>query len=360
MVQTSHPARPVTLTPPPLTASRRQWRWQEWLALVGVGFLVWQAWTLIAWLAAGPRATTQDRDRSSAAWAAAHIYEAVAVVVAVVVVGWVVRQCRREGRLVFDAQLCIAGALCYWLDPVANMFQPVYVVSSNFINIGNWCSQMPFIPNNDCGRNPEPIVFMGLLYVSGFVVCGHAIGALLRAVRRRWPAMSWGRLLLVLVGVALCFDIVVEMPPILLHLWNYPSSSDRASILGHATKYPLSLAAGAVFGWGAVGLVHFIRDDRGRTIFEQRLDHLAPRRRTLVSTLALVAYMNLMVFGVDLILATGAPYASPWRGLPAHVVNGACDTADGTVTGTRYGPCPGSPGYKAPLRHLPGRKPPQG
>src|SRR5581483_5404490 len=116
VVQTSQPARPVTLTPPLLSPARRPWRWQEWMALVGVGFLVWQAWTLIAWVAAGPRASTRDRDRSSAAWVAAHLYEATAVVVAVVVVSWVVRQCRREHRLVFDAQLCIAGALCYWLD----------------------------------------------------------------------------------------------------------------------------------------------------------------------------------------------------------------------------------------------------
>ena len=348
------------MAPHVATGARRQWQWQHYLAFVGVAFLVWQGWTIVAWLLEGPRASTEFRDTDSGAWIAARLYEGAAVLVAVVTVSWVVRQCRRERRLTFDAQLCIGGALCFWLDPVANMFQPVYIVSSNFVNVGNWCSQMPFLPNNDCGRVPEPIIFMGLLYVSGFVVCGHVLGAFLRAVRRRFPTISWFRLLLALAGLALLFDIVVEMPAIVLHLWNYPSYPDSLSLLGHETKYPLFLAAAAIFGWGAVGLVHYIRDDRGRTIFEWKLDHLTPGRRTLVSTLGVIAYMNLMVFGTDLILALGGPYASPWRGLPAHVVNGVCDTADGTVTGTRAGPCPGDPSYRVPMRNLPGEKPPKG
>lgn len=353
--------QPVPAAAPPRSAAGRPpWAWPQFLALVGVAFLIWQAWTIGAWLIEGPRASTEFRDTSSGAWIAARIYEAVAVLVAVTVVTLVVRQCRRERRLTFDGQLCIGGALCFWLDPVANMFQPVYIVSSNFVNVGNWCSQMPFLPNNDCGRVPEPIIFMGLLYVSGFVVCGHVLGGFLRRVRRRFPTISWFRLLLALAGLALLFDMAVEMPPIILHLWNYPSYPDSLSLLGHQTKYPIFLAVGAILGWGAVGLVHSIRDDRGRTIFEQRLDHLTPRRRTLVSTLAVIAYMNLMVFAVDLTLALGGPYASPWRGLPAHVVNGVCDTADGTITGTRAGPCPGDPSYRVPMRNLPGEKPPQG
>lgn len=340
--------------------ARTPWTWPQYLALLGVGFLGWQAWTVGAWLIEGPRASTEFRDTSSGAWIAARIYEGAAVIVAVTVITLVVRQCRREGRLTFDAQLCIGGALSFWLDPVVNMFQPIYIASSNFLNVGNWCSQMPFLPNNDCGRVPEPIVFKGLLYVAGFVVCGHGLGWCVGAIRRRFPTISWGRLFLALAGLSVLFDMALEMPPLVLHLWNYPSYPDALSLLSRETKYSVFLALGAILGWGAVGLVHFVRDGQGRTIFEQRLDHLPPRRRTLVSTLAVIAFLNLLVFAVDLTLAFGGPYASPWRGLPAHVVNGVCDTADGVVTGSRAGPCPGDPSYRLPMRNLPGEKPPQG
>ena len=48
-------------------------------------------------------------------------------------------------------------------------------------------------------------------------------------------------------------------------------------------------------------------------------------------------------------------YGSQWREMPSYVVNDVCDAPG--ITGTRYGPCPGSPGFRMPTRltGLPGK-----
>jgi hypothetical protein len=338
--------------------TRKSWPWQQYVALVGVVFLVWEFWTYGAWIKAGPQAIDAFRDTSSTAWVVTWVYQAVVVVMATIVLTIVIRRCLRERRLTFDAMLCIAGASAFWLDPVANFFQPVYVQSSDWINVGNWCSQMPFVVNTQCGRVPEPILFMSLLYLTGFVAIGAGMGYLMDRIRRRYPEISKGKLILCLCVLALIVDLIVEYPPMYLHLWNYPGSPNRLSVFSHSQKYPITLAIGAIIGWGSVALLRNMRNDRGQTIVERGLEHVGTAKRTLISLLATIAFMNLMVFAVDASLAVGGPYSSPWTGLPRSVVNAVCDTPDGTVKGTVYGPCPGSPGYKMPGRNLQGPKPP--
>ena len=48
------PGRPAAAPDPVAVAAVNRWRWQHYLAVVGVAFLVWGGWTLIAWLAEGP------------------------------------------------------------------------------------------------------------------------------------------------------------------------------------------------------------------------------------------------------------------------------------------------------------------
>ena len=52
-----------------------------------------------------------------------------------------------------------------------------------------------------------------------------------------------------------------------------------------------------------------------------------------------------------------SPYVTFKGKLPAYIINGVCDAPG--VHGTRYGACPGSPGFRMPGRttHLPGRSP---
>ena len=341
------------------TTAKARWRWQHYLAAVGVVFLVWEAWTITSWLGENPYQVTEYRDRDSATWIAARIYEFGMLAFSAVLLTVVVRACRRERKWTFDAQLLVAGGLAYWLDPAENFFQPIFLYSSQWTNISSWCSQMPFVVNPDCGRLPEPWLFLLPVYSFGALACAIGGGWVLRAVRARRPSLSTPQAI-VLVGIfGVLFDLALEYPMVLMHLWNYAGFPDVGGIAHGSVKYPLLVMIAAFVFWGGLASVRNLKNDKGETVFEQGLESIAsPKRRKAVSFLALVGFMQLLILTADFICMWGGPFSAPYRDYPAHVVNGLCDTADGEVTGTRYGPCPGSPGYEMPMRRLPGDSPP--
>jgi hypothetical protein len=121
-------------------------------------------------------------------------------------------------------------------------------------------------------------------------------------------------------------------------------------------KFPLVeiVVAGLVFG--LLAALRFFRDDRGRTVLERGAAHIQPRLRAPATVLALVAVTNTAFFAAGVVEMAVGLYAAPYKKMPAHLVNGLCDAPG--VTGTRYGACPGSPGYRIPLRgDLEGRRP---
>ncbi|WP_236977021.1 MULTISPECIES: spirocyclase AveC family protein [Mycobacterium] len=332
-------------------ATRAGWRWQHYLAVIAGLFLVWGGWTIGAWLAAGPRPVTAYRDPTASTYTIAKAYEIVAVLLVLGVGTYVVRGCLRQRRFTFDAQLCIAGLLAYWLDPFYNFFVPMNLYSSNFVNVGSWCSHAPFVLNKACGGSPEPILVIGSIYLVGFLVCAMLGCRLLRAVKNRYPGASMARGLIALAVFAIVADLLIDGVSSQLNLWNQfiPAGLNIANAV---RPFPATLPLSAILFFGAPTLARYLRDDRGRTIFERGLDHLRPRSRKALSFLSLVGYMQLMV--AVTILLTIAPvglYANNSPTYPAHILNGQCDI--GPVQGSAYGPCPGTPGFTAPLRRLP-------
>lgn len=350
-------SRTIDLTrdrPAAAPVARRRVHWQYGLAAVGCLFIVWETWTLVAFATdKGFHQVTRFRDHGSATWAAARVYEIGMLAFSAVLAVFVVRRCRRERRLTVDAQLLIAGALAYWLDPAENFFQPIFLYSSQWTNVSSWCSQMPFVVNPDCGRLPEPWLFLLPVYSFGALACAIGGGWLLRIVQRRRPNLSTVQAI-ALVGVfGVLFDLALEYPMVVMHLWNYAGFPEFGLAHG-SVKYPVIVMVAAFVFWGGLTSVRNLKNDRGETVFEQGLEDLpSPRRRKAVSLLALIGFMQLLILTADSICMLGGPFSAPYRDYPAHVVNRLCDTADGVVTGTRYGPCPGSPGYRMPIRHLP-------
>src|SRR2546428_5811405 len=96
---------------PSTAVVKRRWSRPQYLALIGIPILFLNVWTVIAWLADGPRQVTQFRDRHSASWYAAHTYEGLYIVASIVVLVYVIRGCRRERRvLTFDVMFLLCGA----------------------------------------------------------------------------------------------------------------------------------------------------------------------------------------------------------------------------------------------------------
>jgi len=342
-------ARPVSRRP--------HWRWQHYMAVVAVIYLAWEAWTLVAWLAAGPYQVTAFRDSGSLAFRAARVYEGIAILMGIGVGSFVVRQVRRERRLTFDAMMCIAGALVYWQDPLANFYQSIFTYSSNWVNLVNWCSKMPLVANPDCGRTVEPVLFLGLFYSFGFLFAALIGGWVMRTVRARWPEISRGRMLVVIGVIGMLFDMALEIPMVNLQLWAYPGYPNFIGSPQH--RYPLFVMVGAFYFFGGLTVMRNFKNDKGQTVFERGLDHLRPGRRTALVLLSVIGSVQLFVTTTNMAFMMAAgPFADPSPNLPAHVINGFCDQSG--FEHTRYGPCPGTPGYRAPVRHLPGEGPPGG
>jgi hypothetical protein len=335
----------------PIPAPKAHWRWQHYLSAIAGLFVFWGAWTLGAWLAAGPTPSTQYRDPTSSSYTIATAYEVGTVLLVLGVGAFVVRGCLRERRVTFDAQLCIAGLLAYWLDPFYNFFVPMNLYSSNFVNVGSWCSYAPFVINKACSGSPEPILVIGTIYLVGFLVLAMLGGRILRFVEARSPGASMAKKILAVAVFAIVTDLLIDGISSQLDLWSQfiPSGLNIASA---ARPFPATLPMSAIVFFGAPTFARYLRDDKGHTIFERGLDHLRPRSRKALSFLALVGYMQLMV--AVTILITIAPvglYANNSPAYPPHIVNGQCDI--GSVHGSAYGPCPGTPGFTAPLRRLP-------
>lgn len=328
----------------------RRWALPHYLAVAGVPVLIWNAWTIIAWLLDGPEAVTEFRDSGSVSWYAARVIECAVVVASLVMIGYLVRGCRRAGRvLTFDVMYCLVGATIFWSDFGMNFFQPVFVASSNFVNVNNPCGHMPFIVNSECGRGPEPILFFPL--VETFLVLALAIGIskLVSRARRRWPGMSTAQLFGVILAIATAFSLA-EILILALGVWGYAGPRWMSFSPGHGVHYSAVVLLGTALFFGPMAALYIIRNDKGQTIVERGLEHHPPALRKAITLMALytsVQFITWIPGDGPMILASF--YQDGWSKMPAHLVNGTCDAPG--IEGTRYGPCPGSPGYRMPGRH---------
>ena len=205
--------------------------------------------------------------------------------------------------------------------------------------------------NKACSGSPEPLLVIGAIYLVGFLVCAILGGWILRTVGSLRPGASMAQKLACLAVFAIVADLLIDGVASQVNLWNLfiPAGVD---IGGAGRPFPATLPLSAILFFGAPTLARFLRDDRGQTIFERGIDHLHPGTRTLLSFLSLVGYMQLIV--AVTIIITIAPlglYANNSPVYPSYIINGQCDI--GPVHGSAYGPCPGTPEFSAPLRHLP-------
>ena len=343
----------MTPTRPP------RWSWSQYLALAGLPILIWEGWTVTAWLTDGPHQITQFRDRNSIDWYGARVIESLCIAASLVVILYVVRGCLRQRRiLTFDVMFCLAGATLFWADVGVNFFTPTFLASSNWTNLNNTCGHMPFVVNPDCGRVPDPILFNWLMETFLALGLAIAIGAGVRWAHNRWPALSNQQLGVLVLLTGIVVDGLIELTIIIpLHLYAYPSPTWMSVPIGRAFRYPLAEAFAGGLWIGIMACARIFRDDRGRTVFERDIERHSPRRQKAITLLALYGFFQILIWVVgDAPVMLYGPYESRWPRLPAYVVNDVCDAPG--VHGTRYGPCPGSAGYRMPGRHsLPGRSP---
>jgi Spirocyclase AveC-like len=338
------PAPPVAATAAPRTG----WRPVQYLALVGVALAALEVWTWASWLAAGPRPVTRWRDSADPSWYAARVYEGLMVLAVIGVSVAVVRGVRRERRLTLDAMMVIGGASTLFWDPMVNWLQPNFLYSSNWLNLNTWVCHVPAVPNPDGCAMPQP-VFIMLIYPFGLVLFAMVLTRLMSWMRSRWPGLTTFRLVASTFVAAGLICVVLEAPMFLLHLWALPGAPAEFALFGDAHRFAWAEYLTTTLVFGLLGVLRYFRDDKGRSLVERNLGHLTPGRRALTSVFATIAYMNGTLILLIACQVIPGMHAAPYpKEYPAHLVNGLCDA--GPFTGTRYGPCPGSPGFRIPVQ----------
>lgn len=335
--------------PQGVTRPRRSWSLPHYLALVGVPVLVWNAWTVIAWLIAGPHEITRYRPPGHPVdWYAARVFEGLAIAVGTTLAVYVYRGCRRARMwLTFDVLFCLAAATQFWGDAGVNFMAPTITISSEWVNVNATCGHMPLVVNPDCGRTPDPLLFLFLLETFVPLGCAIIFGRLVNRVRGRRPHTTTAQLVAMVIAAGFGLALLEPLVIIPLHLWNYPGAKPAISI-GSGFRYPLFEIACFGLWFGVLASVRIFRDDRGHTVVERGLDHHRPATRKLVTWLALYTIFQIAIWGF-----ASMPYwvlgvdQKPWPREPIQLVNGMCDAPG--VSGTRYGPCPGSPGFRMPV-----------
>jgi hypothetical protein len=334
-------------------APRQPWGLSQWLAVAAVPLLFLEAWTLIAWLADGPHQVTEFRTEGlGLEWWGARIAEGAVILISAIVLTIVVRGCLRQRRiLTFDVMFCISGALMIWGCGGLNIFQPNFVYTSEFVNLTDVCGHLPFVVNPDCGRLPIPIIFLGLLFTFGLLGIAMLIEAVVvRPARRRWPHVSNAKLLGLILVASAVISLAEPLFIIPMHLWSYPGAPWALELGGDAWRWPIFPEYGVfILFAGLPAALRIFRDERGRTIVERGLDHYRPGLRTAITLLATYTVIQLVLW----IPGTMPDWILGWRStewgqLPLSVNNALCDQP-GVIEGTRYGPCPGSPGYRMPV-----------
>ncbi|HEY1971855.1 MAG TPA: spirocyclase AveC family protein [Pseudonocardia sp.] len=293
-------------------------------AVAGAVMLLWQMVTLVRWFGRGhAESITQYRDRALVSWMAAHVFEAVFLVVTAGLLVFVVRGIRRERRFTLDAMIVVGLFSSAWLDPAFMYYRQIFLYSSQFVNVRAWCGDMPGILNPQCGHTPEPLI-VPLLYVD-VLVAALLAGWVIRRVRPRFAAWSVWHTIFAAAVVGAVFDFVMEVPAVSLDLWKYASGPDLLAPPGlqGADRYSLTTAFTFALITASVTTLRTYRNDRGESFLQRREQLGLPSR--LLTQLAVIGFLQLTVVVSFAPAMLAAPYAGPWEVYPAQLTNGMCD-----------------------------------
>lgn len=336
----------------PASVSPRQVPAAAILAVIGAVVAGYTLWTWGAWLASGPAPVTASRDTDSPSWWVARVYEVIMAITAVALTVRIIGQCRRQRRLVFDAVMVIAGFFTLFWDPMVNWMQPNFMYSCNWLNLNTWVAQAPGVVNPTAGIMPQP-VFIMLIYPFGLLGFAMILNHGMRFVQGRVPRISSLALLAITYVYGWFLAFCLEAPAFLNNLWGLPGAPARFSLFGNDHRFAWAEYITTSIVFTTFAAVRYFRDDRGQTIGERGLENLAPAARTAVSIFATIAMFAMAMWALLLVQIPAGLHTSPYPdGYPAHQINGLCNIPGNKnwAQQTAYGPCPGSPGFRMPVR----------
>lgn len=304
-----------------------------WWAALGAGFLLLQAWVFGSWILSGDaRRIPPGPDPvpgAAKAWATGS--QIVLSVGAVLVVGWVVRRCRRERRLTFEGLLLLGWASIFWGNPLENYTQVMRLASASMVNLGSWIGHVPGVVSPTADRVPEPLVYMLALYFGYGALTTFVVSAGMARATQRWPALQRARLFLATWGVVFVVEIVVETLWARTEIMAYAGGIHGISLFaGQRAQMPLHIPFLVSFTLTLFAWLH--RSPATQAALFRGAERT--RRPTLVRILAMVGAANAIMLTYAVPAQWFALHPGRFPQYPSYLNNGVC----GPPTAL---PCPG-------------------
>src|SRR5262245_59926482 len=164
-----------------------------WWAAIGAGFLLFAAYLVIRWIAAGdahrvPAGPTPLPDWMKVAlsiqqWGLAAIALALIYFKAI-------RPKLKTGSMTFAGLMILSFGLMWWSDPIYSYFQHAFNYNAYFVNLGSWISEMPGWQSPHGERIPQPLIWLPAVYICAFYAMVLIASAIMRKSRQLAPTLS--------------------------------------------------------------------------------------------------------------------------------------------------------------------------
>lgn len=229
------------------------------------------------------------------------ITEVVALICAVVLLWkFMIKPWRQSGRIGWDGMFMIAGFSLWWTDPIDNYFNFTFMYNTGFFNMASWTRFIPgwMAPNQNLF--PEPLFFVGGLYIWWFIAPVAAGCWGMRKLQEKRPDLSVMSRLLIMWVTFMLFDFVAEGIFQYLQIFKYVGTYAPLTIwAGTVHQYPLyNSVIMAMFFMGMTCLRYF-KDDKGNSWAERGIEQvrLPAAGKTLLRQFAIMGFLsaNIMI-----------------------------------------------------------------
>jgi len=314
---------------------------------IGIFFLTLQLYIYGSWITSEDFAPVNPGPDTIPGYTAnmAIFFQVFNVLLAIGVITWAVRSCRREGHITVALLFVFAWLATFWVDPLANYFRLVYTYNSHMVNFGSWANFIPgwVMPNGHLIA--EPLIFNIGAYMSIVPLLCIFYAWIMRKAKARWPGIGMVGLIGVCFLAAALGDLIIEGAWVRMGLYVFSGSVHSWSLWGGEWfQFPLYNS----ILWGGVQTVAaslwYFRDDKGQTFVEVGSDQISsPARRNFLRFAAIAGLLNIayVLYAIAMGIISFQMDTTP--ALPSYLSNGICGSE------TAY-PCPG-PDVHVPLRN---------
>lgn len=212
---------------------------------------------------------------------------------------FLVRPWMRERRITSDGLLCLAFALLWWQDPLADFMGPWSIYNTYPLNFGSWLGRVPGVLFPQAAKLAEPLLLTIPSFLAFLFPLIVGINSGMRRVQARWPNLSNFWLIAGLLIFCTIFDFVNELFCVWAGWYTFPGALKGWSLFSNQyIRFPIyeAILIGIVFTLFAC--LRYFKNDKGETIAERGSDRLRSMgvAKTVIRFLALTGAVNVIYF----------------------------------------------------------------